>query len=254
MSPSLIACRTASYAPFESLAHEHLARVGVRHVEIPVPAPERIDATRAALERHGLAASSLHGECDAARADIGEQVAAQMPAFAALGARLMFVSAQAGRTPLETVYDRLRQAGDVAGRHGVTIVVETHPDLATNGAIARQTMEAVRHPHVRVNFDTANVYYYNHDVDAVEELRRVVEFVAAVHLKDTDGGFQSWHFPALGRGVVDFPAIFAVLDEAGFDGPCTLEIEGLKGEARTEQMVCERIAESVEYLRRLGRM
>ena len=34
-----------------------------------------------------------------------------MPAFAALGTRIMFVSVQAGDTPLETVYARLREAG-----------------------------------------------------------------------------------------------------------------------------------------------
>lgn len=254
MSSRLIACRTASYAPFEALAYEHLAGVGVRHVEIPVPTSDSIDATRAELDRHGLSASSLHGECDVGRADVAAQVAAQMPAFAALGARYMFVSAQAGPVPLETVYDRLRQVGDVAADHDVTIVLETHPDLATNGVVARRTMEAVAHPRVRVNFDTANVYYYNREVDAVAELRRVVAFVASVHLKDTDGGYESWNFPALGRGVVDFPAIFAVLDEAGFAGPCTLEIEGLDGEARTERLVCDRIAESVGFLRRLGRM
>jgi inosose dehydratase len=106
---------------------------------------------------------------------------------------------------------------------------------------------------VRINFDTANVYFYNHGVDAVAELERLAEFVAAVHLKDTDGGYRHWHFPALGRGVVDFGGVFRVLDEAGYAGPYTLEIEGIEGEERTEALVCGRIAESVEFLRMLGR-
>ena len=75
MSPGLIACRTASYAPFEALAYEHLAGVGVRQVEIPVPTSDSIDATRAELDRHGLNASSLHGECDVGRVDVAAQVA-----------------------------------------------------------------------------------------------------------------------------------------------------------------------------------
>jgi sugar phosphate isomerase/epimerase len=53
--------------------------------------------------------------------------------------------------------------------------------------------------------------------------------------------------------VVDFAATFEVLDEAGFDGPCTLEIEGVAGETATQELVCERMAESVEHLRGLGR-
>ena len=254
MAQTITACRTSSYGSYKALAYEHLASLGLRHVEIPMPAPEQIEATKAALARFGLTASSLHGQCDLSRPDVAKMVEAQMPAFAALGTRIMFVSAQAGETPRDTAYARLREAGDVAAQHGVTIALETHPDLITNGDIALQTMHAVDHPHVRINFDTANVYFYNQGIDGVAELRKVVEYVAAVHLKDTDGGYRSWHFPALGRGVVDFREIFATLDAAGFAGPCTLEIEGIEGETKTERLVCDRIAESVGFLRGLGRL
>jgi inosose dehydratase len=254
MAQSIIACRTASYGSYEAVAYQHLASLGLRYVEIPVPPPEQIEATKATLTRFGLSASSLHGECDLSRPDVAEMVEAQMPALAALGTRIMFVSAQAGETPLETAYARLREAGEVAARHGVTIALETHPDLAVNGDVALQTMHAVDHANVRINYDTANVYFYNQGIDGVAELRKVAEYVAAVHLKDTDGGYRSWHFPALGRGVVDFGEVFAALDAAGFAGPCTLEIEGIEGEEQTQRLVCDRIAESVEYLRGLGRV
>ena len=254
MSTNIIACRVASYAPFEQRAYEHLASLGIRHVEIPVPQLDAVEAARAALARHGLSASSLHGECDLRRPDVAARVEAQMPAFAALGARLMFVSAKAENVLLQTAYDRLRAAGDVAARHGVTIILETPPDLVTNSTVALATMQSVDHPGVRINYDTANIYFYNRGVDCVAELRGIVNYVAATHLKDTDGGYHNWHFPALGRGVVPFQELFAVLDQAGFSGPCTLEIEGIEGETKTEQLVCDRIAESVAFLRRLGRL
>jgi len=254
MSKNMIACRTQSYAPFVSLAYEHLASLGIRYVEIPVPKPEELDATRATLQRHGLCASSLHGECDISRPDIAAQIAAQMPVFAALGTKIMFVSVKAGETPHATAFARLREAGAVVARHGVTLALETHPDLITNATTALATMHGVDHPNVRLNFDTANIYFYNQDVDGVEELRRIAPYVAAVHLKDTDGGYRHWHFPALGRGVVRFPTVFKLLDECGFAGPCTLEIEGIEGENRTERLVCDRVAESAGYLRGLGRL
>lgn len=254
MSTRVIACRPHSYAPHVALAYEHLAALGIRHVEIEVPASEQLATTQAELQRHGLTASSLQGRCDLRRADVAMQIEAQMTAFQALGTRIMFVSVKAEDTPLDTVYGRLREAGEVAGAHGVTIVLETHPDLITNAGVARATMAGVGHPNVRINFDTANIYFYNHDVDVVAQLREVVEFVGAVHLKDTDGGYRNWHFPALGRGVVPFADVFELLDAAGFDGPCTLEIEGLEGETRTERLVCDRVAESVGYLRGLGRL
>jgi sugar phosphate isomerase/epimerase len=253
MARSIIACRTSSYGPYEARAYEHLASLGLRHVEIPVPPPDQIEVTKAALARFGLTASSLQAECNLSRPDVAEMVEAQMPAFAALGTRIMFVSAQAGETPLETAYARLRETGDVAARHAVTIALETHPDLAVNGDVALQTMHAVDHSNVRINFDTANVYFYNRGIDGVAELRKVAPYVAAVHLKDTDGGYRSWHFPALGRGIVDFREIFATLEWAGFAGPCTLEIEGIEGETKTEHLICDRIAESIGYLRGLDR-
>jgi sugar phosphate isomerase/epimerase len=253
-NPTILACRSASYRPHEALAYAHLSGLLVRHVEIPVPATDKIGACAAELARFGLTATSLHGECDLSRPDVADQVAGQMPAFEALGARIMFVSVRADDTPVEVAYERLRAAGEVAARHGVVIALETHPDLVTNGRVAIQTMQGVNHPHVRINFDTANVYFYNRDVDAVEELRHALPYVAACHLKDTDGGYRHWHFPALGRGIVDFRAIFSLLDAASFAGPCTLEIEGIEGEDRTERLVCDRVAESVGYLRGLGRI
>lgn len=251
---SLIACRTSSYGPFSARAYAHLASLGVRHVEIPVPAADAIETTAAELREHGLTASSLHGECDVSRPDIAERIAAQMSAFASLNCRIMFTSVQRGEIAPDTAFGRLREAGDVAGEHGVTLVLETHPDLATNAEVALATMRGVDHPHVRLNFDTANIYFYNRDVDCVEQLRDVASYVAAVHLKDTDGGYRHWHFPALGEGIVDFARVFHVLDEAGFHGPCTLEIEGVEGEEKTEQLVLDRIAASVEHLRELGRI
>ncbi len=254
MPRSFVSCRVGSYGPFESIALDHIAALGLRYVELMCPPAERIGAVKAALEQRGLHAASLHGECDVGRPDCAAQVEAQMPAFTALGVPRMFVSCKAGDTPLATVYGRLREAGAVAARHAVTLVLETHPDLITNAATALQTMRGVDHPHVRINFDTANIYYYNEYIDGVAELQRVVEYVGAVHLKETNRQYRTWFFPALGRGSVDFRGTFEVLDRAGFAGPLTLEIEGCEGEPQSERLTCDRIAESVGYLRALGRM
>jgi sugar phosphate isomerase/epimerase len=251
---SILACRLSSYEPFEARAYAHIASLGLRHVEIPVPPPDAIEATAEELRRHGLSASSLHGECNLNRPDLEEQIAGQMPAFEMLGCRIMFTSAQRGALPADTAYARLRAAGDVAGEHGVTLALETHPDLVTNADVALQTMSAVDHARVRLNFDTANLYYYNREIDCVAHLRQVAQYVVAVHLKDTDGGYRHWHFPALGEGIVDFARVFEVLDGAGFAGPYTLEIEGLEGEEKTARLVRERVAASVSYLRKLGRI
>lgn len=254
MPRSFIACRLHSYAPFVERACAHLAELGVRRVEVELPPPDRLPALLEELNRHGLSASSVQGTCDLSRADVAEQIAAQMPAVAALGAPILFLSVKAGDLPPATAYERLRAAGDVAAAHDVTITLETHPDLITNADTALATMRGVQHPNVRVNYDTANIYFYNQGIDGVAELNRLLDYTASVHLKDTDGGYRHWHFPALGRGIVAFGRIFELLDKAGFAGPCTLEIEGIEGEQRTAQLVCDRVADSIDYLRGLGRL
>lgn len=254
MPASPIACRVSSYGKFQHLAYAHWSSLGMRCVEILLPAPDAAEAARDDLERHGLRATTAHGECDLTRTDLARSFEAHMHSLRVLGTSLLFIAANSRGLPLETACARLREAAAVAAHHGATLALETHPDLVTNADVALRTLATVNHPALRVNFDTANVYFYNHDVDGVAELRRIVSHVAAVHLKDTPGGYRQWNFPALGRGVVDFRRTFELLDQAGFSGPCTLEIEGVEGETANERLVCDRVAESVGFLRGLGRL
>jgi inosose dehydratase len=139
--------------------------------------------------------------------------------------------------------------GDIAAQLGVKVAMETHPDLITNGDVASQTMRAIAHPNVGINFDTANIYYYNEGTDSVTELRKVLDHVFSVHLKDTNGKPRTWYFPTLGQGVVDFPAIFQLLLDRGFRGPFTMELEGIEGENLTEEQQLQRVAQSFDYAR-----
>jgi len=115
-----------------------------------------------------------------------------------------------------------------------------------------QAMQAVDHPAVRVNFDTANIYYYNEGVDGMAEMATVMPYIGGIHLKDTDGGYKTWCFPTFGEGIVDFRAVFDLANANGFYGPFTMEIEGVQGENCDREATCKRVADSVAHLRRLG--
>lgn len=252
MAKTLLACNLGSYGKFREAAWSHLPQIGVRHVEIGVPPAEDVAAVQERLSAAGLAASTLQGPCDAS-SDAGIETVRQAAATARrMGVAIMFVSVKEGEAPRAEVYRRLRAMGDAAGEHGVTLAVETHPEVAHNADAALETMAGVDHPNVRLNFDTGNVYFYNHDVDAVDQVRRVAPYVVAVHLKDTGGGYRSWNFPALGEGVVDFAGVFRVLGERGFTGPYTMELEGVEGERLDEEGAKARVARSVAHLRALG--
>jgi sugar phosphate isomerase/epimerase len=152
------------------------------------------------------------------------------------------------------VYTRLRRIGDEAERRDLTVALETHPDLLTNGRIARETITAVDHPRVRINFDPANICYYNDGLDPIAELREIIEFVHAVHLKDSIGRAGEWNFPPLGSGVVDFRALFSLLNGRGFFGPFSMELEGVEGTTQSADEVKREVELSIAHLRQIGAM
>jgi sugar phosphate isomerase/epimerase len=250
----LLACRISSYGQYVEQAWDHLGHLGIEYIEAPVPRSRQEKARlRRRLADSGLSVSSFQAPCDIDRIDPGETMRPLLETCGEFGAHVCFVSVKPGPDlSFETACQRLRYIGDVAAGLGIAVAMEIHPPLATNGSAALQTMQSVGHPNIRVNFDTGNIYFYNRGLNAVDELAKVVDYVAAVHLKDTNGRYREWHFPALGAGVVDFPAVFDLLGRRDFLGPYTLELEGIQGRRYTLERRLAYVERSVEFLRRIG--
>ena len=120
-------------------------------------------------------------------------------------------------------------------------------------SIALETMNNINHPCVGINFDTANVHYHtNRKIDTVDEIQKILDYIRAVHLKDTMGGYHAWNFPALGEGIVNFKAVFELLNSRGFEGPFTMELEGIEGENIDRVGILKRVEDSFQYLKNLG--
>ncbi len=249
---AIIACNLSSYRQYQDSAYEHLSEIGLTNVEISCPEPEKVDSVKAELDEYGLVATSVIVPCQMDSDDVVMRFAWYLDTVSKLGVRYVFTSAKSGEIDRDYVYGRLQGIGDAAAERGITVGLETHPDLVTNGDVGLDTMRGVIHPNVRINFDTGNVFYYNRDVTSEGELAKIADYVAMVHLKDTDGGFESWYFPALGEGVVNFPAVFEMLSGRGFTGPFTMELEGVRGEEVSRADVESRVEKSLAYLRTQG--
>jgi len=77
-----------------------------------------------------------------------------------------------------------------------------------------------KHPLIKVYYDVGNCTTLVGN-KVLNEIRALGNLIAAVHIKDRKcGGTTSL---PLGRGDADFPNIFRVLKEIGFDGPLVLE-------------------------------
>ena len=116
---------------------------------------------------------------------------------------------------------RLAAAADEAG---VDVALEIHGDIMANGAKTLPLLERIGHPRIRVSYDTANCEFYG-DVAAVDDIGLMLPFLSNVHLKDKRGGAGVWDFPAPGDGHIDFAGILAVLEQGGYLGPLSVEIE-----------------------------
>jgi inosose dehydratase len=113
-------------------------------------------------------------------------------------------------------------------------------------------MKQVNHPNIRVNFDTGNIHFYNANRSAPDELRKIIDYVATVEIKDQIGGEGVWNFPALGEGKIDIRSVIRILKQHGYNGPITIEVEGIKGVEWDEATTKGSIEKSVKYLRSLG--
>lgn len=249
---NVLACRVSCYGKFQDAAWAHLPSIGVKYVFLNVPAPDQVEAMKKRLAEHGLTAVVLRGEADLSQPSGLDTLAVQLKTCEEMGVKYMFLSPKRNGADKEVIYERLRQAGDIARKHGVTIALETHPDLGTNGDVHLETVKRIDHPNVRVNFDTGNIHFYNKDRDAPSELRKIIDYVATVELKDHDGKYMSWNFPALGQGVVNIPEVLRILKEHGYRGPLTMEIEGIRGVQWDEAQTKKNIADSAAYVRSLG--
>ena len=95
---------------------------------------------------------------------------------------------------------------------------------------------------------TENFIEINTTNTTVEEcVEKIIKYVGSVHLKDTDGKPKSFDFPPLGDGVVDFPGVFRLLNEAGFYGPWTFELEATGADDMPKAL-----EKSVNYLKKMG--
>jgi len=251
---NVISCRIGVLGSADT-AFARFPDAGMLHAEVPPPADGDYDAIAAKARANGVTIATLATQLNLETDETTQGFRSVIDGASRIGVPKIFISAKAGDdVPRAVAIARLRNTAAYAAARGVTICMETHPPFGTNGDVARATLTEVDHTGLRFNFDTANVYYYNEGTDTIAELRKVTDLVAAVHLKDTDGGFRSGNFPPVGQGVVDFPSVFEMLGKQDFTGPYTLEIEGALVRELDEEGRVQFLRDCVDYLRSIGAM
>jgi len=124
----------------------------------------------------------------------------------------------------QAMLDVLSQVGDLARLAGVTVAFETGQESA---ALLRRTLDDLKAPNLKVNFDPANMLLY----DMGDPLRAVEVLgpdIRSVHVKDANRpavkGQWGEEVP-LGRGRVDIKEFVRTLKRVGYRGPLCIERE-----------------------------
>jgi D-psicose/D-tagatose/L-ribulose 3-epimerase len=215
------------------------AAAGYDFLEIPVRAPETVDADAIAriLEAAGLGctASFIHtpatdiaGE-DAAVAARGEALMGQALAKARdLGATRMVGAWHSSlakhdrpRTPAgrQRAIDILARVAAMAKDMGLTMCCEALNRYESNFVnTADQALEligAIGAGNLSVHLDTFHMNI--EEADPAAAIRRAGPRLGYLHLAENHRGY-------LGTGSIDFRALFRALAETGYDGPIALEV------------------------------
>ena len=273
---TIISCFTNSFGRFGArTAIEQLGSTGLKHMELPVRTAGREsifgdsplfthESTEAELQNvdqllaeHGVQVAS----CNIMSGNpLAPEVLALTRHKLDLAARfeVPVVVCDAGEAddPADRrrLYRHLHELGDHADSLNIDCCFETHPGLCVDERGMLQTMQDLAHPRLKLNFDTANILYYNRHITGEIALAKVCQHVRHVHLKDSAGEYRQWYFPALGQGgAVDFVRVLELLRVCGFRGPYSIELEGIEGEPELSlEQTTARITDSVQYLRQCG--
>jgi sugar phosphate isomerase/epimerase len=146
---------------------------------------------------------------------------------AALGARWLCIGSgrrhalapQSDGALLDVYRRAFEQILDLAGRCGLKVILENHPNglLDEAGAIADFLED---YNDVAVIYDVANAAAIGED--PVVGLERLHQRIGIIHLSDAPAG--QWRHDPIGSGAIDFAAIGQWVGEAGYAGPVVLEV------------------------------
>ncbi len=120
--------------------------------------------------------------------------------------------------------DTLTKVAELAQAVGITVSFETGQESAV---LLRRTLDDLKCPNLKVNFDPANMLLYNMD-DPLKVLDLLAPDIRSVHLKDANRPPQSgvWGEEVpLGRGQTNTKAFVKALKRVGYRGALCIERE-----------------------------
>src|SRR6516162_9151145 len=139
--------------------------------------------------------------------------------------------------------DTLAKVSDLAKAKGITVAFETGQETAD---LLRRTLDDLKCPNLRVNFDPANMILYDKG-DPIRAVEILGPDIRSVHVKDAHrpkvAGEWGEEVP-LGQGSVNIRKFVQTLKKVGYQGPLCIEREVGDQERRLRD-----VAHGIQHLR-----
>jgi L-ribulose-5-phosphate 3-epimerase len=122
------------------------------------------------------------------------------------------------------INEKLRDAAETAGKKGIILLLENDDGLNTQtGAEAARVLDAVRSPHLMLNWDPGNAAASGERAypDGYNLLPK--DRIGHCHCKDTVKKGDDYRWAAMGRGIIDWAGQFRALKRDGYRFAVSLE-------------------------------
>ena len=221
-------------------ALEGIARAGFRYVEIaavrnwtehimPDMPDAEIERIQAKAKSLGLTFIGMSGHCNLMDAERLNDFRANMALAHRLGCKYIVSSTGEAHFGKDEKFADDVLAANIKAlipyleKYNMTLAIETHGEYGTGESIYNVT-KLTGSDRAGVCYDTANCVFYG-GVRPEEEVLKCLPALKYVHLKDKVGYDNVWNFPAVGKGELKLAEFIKLVEEHGFDGPYSIEIE-----------------------------
>lgn len=256
----------------------HVVGLETYHSTLQSLEPKYLQRVRAAIENHGLQMPMMCASPDFTQPDAGvraHEIETQkrfIEATAILGGRYCRVLSGQKRPEVSReqgigwTVESIHALLPHAQKCGVVLTMENHykdafwlyPEFAQAQDIFLEIVGQIDSPHFGLNYDPSNALIAGDDhIQFLEAIKaRVVTMHASDRSleggsledlrrmdKDPQSGYASFvKHGVIGRGLIDYDRIFAILSEVGFNGWISIE------DGPDPQVGMEHLSESAEFL------
>jgi len=251
-------------------ALQGISKVGLKHVELSsmyevcdskgdiaehvVPEnmrEEDFKILKKKIQSYSLSPMSISGHVDLVKSEGVEALIRRIDLARKIGASVVNTKTgdPSSQEEIKNFFKHVEEVAEYAAHNKIFIGLETSGQYFNTAKKAVPILKKINSEYVKLNYDTANVIYYE-DVLPEDDMEYGVEYLVHIHLKDKRGGKGEYDFPALGKGNINFDKIFNILSKYNYNGPLSIEIEFDGKHNKTLPEVNEAVKESCEFLKR----